>query len=60
MNDKLLGSERVLYEGAGYRSKFKAARRTSPPGTKENPSSPKQEGVDAVYIPDTAKWCSKK
>ena len=29
-------------------------------GTKENPSSPKQEGVDAVYSPDTAKWCSKK
>ena len=60
MSNKLLGSERVLHEGAGYRSKFKATRRTPPPGSRENPSSPKQEGVDAVYIPDTAKWCSKK
>lgn len=60
MNDKLLGSERVLHQGAGYRTKFRAARGTLLPGTRENPSSPKQEGVDATYIPDTAKWCSKK
>lgn len=60
MNDKLLGPELVLHEGAGDRNKFKTTRRTPPPGTKGNPSSPKQEGVDAVYIPDTAKWCSKK
>lgn len=60
MSNKLLGSERVLHEGAGYRSKFKNTRRTSPPGSRKNPSSPKQEGVDALYIPDTAKWCGKK
>lgn len=55
MNDKLLGSERVLHQGAGYRTKFRAARGTPLPGTRENPSSPKQDGVDAIYIPDTAK-----
>ena len=60
MNDKSLGSERVLHKGAGYRSKFKAARRAPLPGSRENPSSPKQKGVDTIYIPDTAKWCSQK
>jgi hypothetical protein len=34
MSDKLLGSERVLHEGAGYRSKFKAARRNPLPGSR--------------------------
>lgn len=56
MSKHLLGSDRVLHEGTGYRNKCPKP----PVGSRENPSNPKQEGVDAVYIPDTAKWCSKK
>lgn len=32
---------------------------TPPVGSRGNPSNPKQEGTDAVYIPDTAKWMKK-
>lgn len=60
MSKHLLGPDRVLHEGAGYRSKYTARIQKPPVGSRENPSNPKQEGVDAVYIPDTAKWCSKK
>lgn len=60
MSKHLLGSDRILHEGAGYRNKYALKSQKPPVGSRENPSNPKQEGVDAVYIPDTAKWCSKK
>lgn len=35
-------------------------RNQKPPvGSRENPSNPKQEGTDAVFIPTTAKWMKK-
>ena len=60
MSKHLLGSDRILHEGAGYRNKYALKSQKPPVGSRENPSNPKQEGVDAVYIPDTAKWYSKK
>lgn len=60
MSKHLLGSDRILHEGAGYRNKYALKSQKPPVGSRENPSNQKQEGVDAVYIPDTAKWCSKK
>lgn len=60
MSKHLLGPDRVLHEGAGYRNKYTLKSPKPPGSSRENPSNPKQEGVDAVYIPDTAKWCSKK
>lgn len=60
MSKHLLGPDRVLHEGAGYRNKYTLKSPKPPVGRRENPSNSKQEGVDAVYIPDTAKWCSKK
>ena len=54
-----LGADRVLHEGAGYRDKYKFKSQKPPVGSRENPSDPKQEGTDAVYIPDTAKWMKK-
>ena len=44
---------------AGYRDKYKFKSQKPPVGSRENPSDPKQEGTDAVYIPDTAKWMKK-
>jgi hypothetical protein len=60
MSKHILGSDRILHEGAGYRNKYTLKNHKPPVGSRENPSNPKQEGTDAVYIPDTAKWCSKK
>lgn len=54
-----LGADRVLHEGASYRDKYKFKSQKPPVGSRENPSDPKQEGTDAVYIPDTAKWMKK-
>lgn len=56
MSKHELGADRVLHEGAGYRDKYKFKSQKPPIGSRENPSDPKQEGTDAVYIPDTAKW----
>ena len=46
---KTLGSDRVLHEGAGYRSKYfqKCELKL------EKPNEP-------IYIPTTMKWASKK
>lgn len=56
MSKHELGADRVLHEGAGYRDKYKFKSQKPTVGSRENPSDPKQEGTDAVYIPDTAKW----
>ena len=57
MSKHELGADRVFHEGAGYRDKYKNQK--SPVGSRENPSNPKQEGTDAVFIPTTAKWMKK-
>ena len=57
MSKHELGADRVFHEGAGYRDKYKS--QTPPVGSRENPSNPKQEGADAVFIPTTAKWMKK-
>jgi hypothetical protein len=59
MSKHELGADRVLHEGAGYRDKYKFKSQKPPVGSREKPSDPKQEGTDAVYIPDTAKWMKK-
>ena len=46
---KTLGSDRVLHEGAGYRSKYFQKRESK----LEKPNEP-------IYIPTTMKWASKK
>ena len=56
MSKHLLGSDRVLHEGAGYRSKYTTRIQKPPVGSRENPSNPKQEGTDAIFVPTTAKW----
>lgn len=56
MSKHLLGSDRILHEGAGYRNKYTLKSPKPPVGSRENPSNPKQEGTDAVYIPSTAKY----
>ena len=60
MSKHILGSDRILHEGAGYRNKYAPKSQNLPVGSRENPSNPKPEGVDAVYIPDTAKWMRQK
>lgn len=60
MSKHELGADRVLHEGAGYRDKYKFKSQTPPVGSRGNPSDPKQEGTDAVYIPDTAKWVNNQ
>lgn len=60
MSKHELGADRVFHEGAGYRDKYKFKSQKPPVGSMENPSDPKQEGTDAVYIPDTAKWMRQK
>lgn len=60
MSKHELGADRVLHEGAGYRDKYKFKSQKPTGGSRENLSNPKQEGTDAVYIPDTVKWCGKK
>lgn len=55
MSKHELGADRVLHEGAGYRDKYKFKSRKPTVGSRENPSNQKQEGTDAVYIPDTAR-----
>lgn len=59
MSKHELGADRVFHEGAGYRDKYKFKSLKPTVGSKENPSDPKQEGTDAVYIPDTARWVKK-
>ena len=59
MSKHELGADRVLHEGAGYRDKYKIKSKKPPVGSRENPSNPKQEGTDAVFIPATAKWMKK-
>lgn len=56
MSKHLLGSDRVLHEGAGYRSKYTTRIQKPPVGSRENPSNPKQEGTDAIFVPTPAKW----
>lgn len=56
MSKHLLGSDRILHEGAGYRNKYTLKSPKPPVGSRENPSNQKQEGTDAVYIPSTAKY----
>lgn len=60
MSKHILGSDRILHEGAGYRNKYALKSQNLPVGSRKNPSNPKPEGVDAVYIPDTAKWMRQK
>lgn len=60
MSKHILGSDRILHEGAGYRNKYAPKSQKLPVGSMENSSNPKPEGVDAVYIPDTAKWMRQK
>ncbi len=59
MSKHELDADRVLHEGAGYRDKYKFKGQKPPVGSRENPSNPKQEGTDAVYIPDTARLVKK-
>lgn len=59
MSKHLLGSDRILHEGAGYRNKYALKNQKPPVGSRENPSNPKQEGVDAVYIQKTSEWVNK-
>lgn len=59
MSKHELGADRVFHEGAGYRDKYKFRNQKPPVGSRKNPSNPKQEGVDAVYIPKTSKWANK-
>lgn len=59
MSKHELGADRVLHEGAGYCDKYKFRSKNPPVGSRENPSNPKQEGTDAVFIPTTAKWMKK-
>ena len=56
MSKHLLGSDRILHEGAGYRNKYALKNQKPPIGSRENPSNPKQEGTDAIFVPTTAKW----
>ena len=46
---KTLGGDRVLHEGAGYRSKYFQKRESK----LEKPN-------ESIYIPTTMKWASKK
>lgn len=46
---KTLGSDRVLHEGAGYRSKYFQKR-----------ESKLEKLNEPIYIPTTMKWASKK
>lgn len=59
MSKHELDADRVFHEGAGYRDKYKFRNQKPPVGSRENPSNPKQEGTDAVFIPTTAKWMKK-
>lgn len=59
MSKHELGADRVFHEGASYRDKYKFRSKKPPVGSRENPSNPKQEGADAVFIPATAKWMKK-
>ena len=59
MSKHELGADRVLHEGAGYRDRYKIKSKKPPVGSRENPSDPKQEGTDAVYIPNTTRWVKK-
>lgn len=59
MSKHELGADRVFHEGAGHRDKYKFRNQKPPVGSRENPSNPKQEGTDAVFIPTTAKWMKK-
>lgn len=59
MSKHELGADRVFHEGAGYRDKYKFKSLKPPVGSRENPSNPKLEGTDAVYISDTARWVKK-
>ena len=53
MSKHILGSDRILHEGAGYRNKYAPKSQNLPVGSRENPSNPKQEGTDAVFVPTT-------
>lgn len=59
MSKHLLGSDRILHEGAGYRNKYTLKSPKPLVGSRGNPSNPKQEGTDAVYIPKTIEWVNK-